>query len=161
MDTNVNHYTKKELAAIENFMPQEIFDAVVIVPTGKNHDSGFGAMKFILCRNFKIVGCVSGWSDVLHINGIGGYGKEDLNMQKRVAWCVDCLPKSKRAAIELALIALRKQIAKRPLPTSDDPDVTYYQCPMCGSYEYDDYCGHCGQRLISRGNSRTERKMKK
>lgn len=95
MDTNVNHYTKKELAAIENFMPQEIFNAVVIVPTGKNHDSGFGAMKFILCRNFKIVGCVSGWSDVLHINGIGGYGKEDLNMQKRVAWCIDCLPKSK------------------------------------------------------------------
>ena len=94
MDTNVNHYTKKELAAIENFMPHGKFNAVVIVPTGEKHDSGFGVMKFILCRGSEMVGCVSGWSDVLHFNGIGGYGKDDLNMQKCVAWGIDCLPRS-------------------------------------------------------------------
>lgn len=73
---------------------------------------------------------------------------ENNEAMSRLRSLIPRVTEEENAAIELALIALRKQIAKRPFPTlTDDPDVTYYQCPMCGSYEYDDYCGHCGQRL--------------
>lgn len=70
---------------------------VVIIPTNELHDSGFGCMKFALLNNRNIVGCVGGYSDVIHLNGIGGYGKYGdvaykTNMTKRIAWSIDCLP---------------------------------------------------------------------
>lgn len=96
MEKSIKEYTKEELLAIENFGKDNEFNAVVIVPTDEIHDSGYRNMKFILLKNLRIVGAVSGWSDVIHINGIGGYGRnweESLRtgLVKRVNWCIDCL----------------------------------------------------------------------
>ena len=71
---DINKMTKKEFLAIEEMKPTKPFTSVVIVPTGRTHDSGFGCMKFVLLDRNEIVGCVGGCSDVVHINGIGGYG---------------------------------------------------------------------------------------
>lgn len=95
----LNDYTLEELRAIEIFGEQEEFSAFAIVPMDELHDSGYRAMKFILERDGEIVGAVSGWSDVVHISGIGGYGqniKETIvsQMVPRVGMSMDCLPKS-------------------------------------------------------------------
>ena len=91
---NVDEMTKKELLEIENFMPTVDFNAIVIVPTKYKHDSGYRCMKFILCDGLKIVGAVSGCSDVVHINGIGGYGLSFDGQIKGYDWSIDCLFKS-------------------------------------------------------------------
>ena len=107
-DRGWNAYTRRQFLAMKNFAPRETFREVIIVPTGKRHDSGYGTMKFILTKENRIVGVVSGWSDVLHINGIGGYGKypgpvfdEALheNKVRCVGWRIDCLVKSKCARL--------------------------------------------------------------
>ena len=99
---SLNDYTLEELRAIENFGEQEEFNAFAIVPMEELHDSGYRCMKFILERDNDIVGAVSGWSDVVHVNGIGGYGTygDDFmsalksQMVPRVGMSMDCLPKS-------------------------------------------------------------------
>lgn len=96
----LTEYTKKEFLEMKNFGPEGLFTSIVIVPTNDKHDSGYRCMKFILIGNDGIVGVVSGWSDVVHINGIGGYGKDYKSslysgMTKRVGWSIDCLTKSR------------------------------------------------------------------
>lgn len=95
----LGQYTREEFLAMENFKPKGYFRDVIIVPTDEMHDSGYRCMKFILANKGRIVGVVSGWSDVVHINGIGGYGRfveDSIKTQtvKRVAWSIDCLPES-------------------------------------------------------------------
>ena len=93
----VENYTREELLAIDNFGEKVKFTGIVIVPTDEIHDSGYRCMKFILTDHMEIVGAVSGWSDVIHLNGIGGYGKEIFRMDglaKRIDWRIDCLAKS-------------------------------------------------------------------
>lgn len=99
IEKDITDYTRDEFLAMENFGQGEKFNAVIIVPTGELHDSGYQMMKFILTHNRKIVGVVGGWSDVVHINGIGGYGHDwkktmTTNMVPRVGWTIDCLPAS-------------------------------------------------------------------
>jgi len=99
MDKSLGDMTLTELRNIENFMPTKPFKDVVLVPMRKTHESGFRCMKFILVRHGEIVGAVSGWSDVMHINGIGGYGKdfnETIKTRKvdLTSWKIDCLAKS-------------------------------------------------------------------
>lgn len=76
------------------------FAALVIIPTNEKHDSGWVCMDFVavgfdgepICR-------MSGWSDVLEIDGIGGLGKGWLERYKcgqeptpPKSWKIDCLP---------------------------------------------------------------------
>lgn len=97
---NIMEMTKKDFQAIENSSPTKPFSGFVIVPTGKKHDSGYGCMKFVLTSGDEIVGCVGGYSDVVHLNGIGGYGTD---WERALAtgyvpvtdWNIDLLPKSK------------------------------------------------------------------
>ena len=99
---DINDYTLQELREIKTFGENEEFSAFVMVPMEELHDSGYRCMKFILERDREIVGAVSGWSDVVHINGIGSYGaygddfKSALKSQMvpRVGMSMDCLPKS-------------------------------------------------------------------
>ena len=47
------------------------------------HDSGFRSMAFVPCKDGEPIGIVSGGSDALHIEGIGGFGYKWLeNMHK-------------------------------------------------------------------------------
>lgn len=98
---NINKMSKKEFDELENFEPTGKFDAVVIIPTKDIHDSGYRCMRFVLTRHDDIVGVVSGWSDVIHINGIGGYGNWTSSLPidfskppKGYGWRIDCLAKS-------------------------------------------------------------------
>lgn len=93
---NVSLLAKKDLAEMANYTPEEKFNGVVIVPLNKRHSSGFRAMKYILVNGERIVGVLGGESDILHINGIGGYGLDFDNsiktgMVKRVGYSIDCL----------------------------------------------------------------------
>lgn len=87
--------TREEFENLDYFKPTDEFNGVVIIPTNELHDSGFGCMKFALTNGYNVVGCVGGGSDVIHLNGIGGYGKYNQNltdMVKRIDWSIDCLP---------------------------------------------------------------------
>ena len=93
---NINS-TKEEFENLDYYEPTDEFNGVVIIPTNELHDSGFGCMKFALTNGVEVVGCVGGGSDVIHLNGIGGYGNKDYdkalktNMVKRIDWSIDCL----------------------------------------------------------------------
>ena len=100
METITINSSIKEFEKLKNFEPKENFNGCIIIPTGDMHDSGFMCMKFALTQNDKVVGCVGGGSDVIHINGIGGYGKYENGFESaiitqkvsRVGWRIDCLP---------------------------------------------------------------------
>lgn len=81
----------------KNFMSVvKPFKSLVIIPTNEEHDSGYMCMDFVsVDEHGEPVERLSGCSDVLHINGIGGYGNwRSLNMPRLVppiAWSIDCL----------------------------------------------------------------------
>ena len=104
----ITEMTKQEFAELRHKKWNENigkFDAIVIIP-GKSidlHDSGYRNMTYVLCKENYPVCLAGGGSDVLHINGIGGYGGYKANnidkiIKTRLApvigWSIDCLPKS-------------------------------------------------------------------
>lgn len=80
--------------------PGMTFSRVIIVPQEDIHDSGYSVMSYVLVKKGEIVGKIGTASDVLHIDGIGGYGEWDSihgipTMVPVRAWSIDCLPTSK------------------------------------------------------------------
>lgn len=70
------------------------FDSYFI-PQGL-HDSGYRCMDFVACKKGKPICTLSGCSDVIHLNGIGGYGKPGNRVSPdekvdRIDWNIDCL----------------------------------------------------------------------
>lgn len=95
MTKNLNEYTIEEFREMELFGEDCLFNNVVIVPMNELHDSGYRCMKFILCHGRNIVGAVSGWSDVIHPNGIGNYGlSHDWCTTPNIGLSIDCLAES-------------------------------------------------------------------
>ncbi|HAQ52045.1 MAG TPA: hypothetical protein DCR12_04710 [Lachnospiraceae bacterium] len=92
--------TREDFENLDYFEPTGEFNGIVIIPTNEMHESGYRCMKFALMDHSEVVGCVGGSSDVIHLNGIGGYGKfgKDFDrslrtgLAKRVDWSIDCLP---------------------------------------------------------------------
>lgn len=85
----------EDFKKLEFQRPTGHFDSFIIIPTGEMHDSGYGCMKFALFNGEKYVGCVGGGSDVIHFNGIGGYGRSWIKMPKEVPvvdFCMDLFP---------------------------------------------------------------------
>ena len=74
------------------------FAALVIMPTRRMHDSGYRCMDFAAVDIYDEAICrISGCSDVLHLDGIGGYGHRWTRIPTSVpvsGWTFDCLPKS-------------------------------------------------------------------
>lgn len=81
------------------------FDSFVIVPVYNEdgeidlHDSGWGCMEFCLIdRHDEPIGKVGGGSDVVNLDGIGGYGDTWLRFtdNRRTipvhGWSIDLLP---------------------------------------------------------------------
>jgi len=65
------------------------------------HDSGFRLMNFVATKDGEPICLVSGCSDVLHLDGIGGFGYKWYENHGSVpnkvppsGWSIDCLPKS-------------------------------------------------------------------
>lgn len=87
----------------EKWHEHTICDCVVILPTRRIHDSDYRMMDFVAIRYGKPLLRVSGCSDVIHIDGIGGgeYRGKDGSLRmnfddkvERKAWGIDCLKKS-------------------------------------------------------------------
>lgn len=97
---DLNDITLKEFQDMECFGQTETFNDVIIVPTDDIHDSGYRCMKFVLVRRREIVGCVGGYSDVVHPNGICNCGQHpDINMYAKgfipaMHISIDCLKES-------------------------------------------------------------------
>ncbi len=80
------------------------FSSLVILPGRAKdiHDSGYRDMDFVaIDSNDEPIARLSGGSDVVHINGIGGLGQGWLKKYGKmpdqitpVDWSIDCLPKS-------------------------------------------------------------------
>lgn len=82
------------------------FDGLVIIPVENEdgtinlHDSGWGRMEFCLINtNDEPIGRVGGGSDVVNLDGIGGYGADWLSKYGKVprqipihGWTLDLLP---------------------------------------------------------------------
>ena len=73
------------------------FSALVIIPQDYAHDSGWMCMDFVAVdKEGEPICKLSGCSDVLDLDGIGGYGKwldgELPNCIKPKGWRIDCLP---------------------------------------------------------------------
>lgn len=83
-----------------NFMSYvKPFRSLVLIPTDVEHDSGYMCMDFVSVDDHdEPIERLSGCSDVLHINGIGGYGRwkgfDASLLIKPISWSIDCLKTS-------------------------------------------------------------------
>ena len=73
------------------------FSALVIIPQDCAHDSGWMCMDFVaVSKEGEPICRLSGCSDVLNLDGIGGYGNwydgEFPNYIEPKGWSIDCLP---------------------------------------------------------------------
>lgn len=78
-----------------------LIDSVVFLPTRKKHDSGFRCIDFVAVKGNTPFCRLSGCSDVIHLEGIGGYGFNWLSKYHTCpatvppsGWSIDCLPTS-------------------------------------------------------------------
>ena len=99
MEKYLQDMTLQDFRDIKPFRPIGVFNAFTIVPTDEIHDSGYRCMKFVLDYHNEIVGCCGGYSDVVNLNGIGGYGRDwktSLMTGKIdvIDWTMDCLTES-------------------------------------------------------------------
>ena len=74
---------------------------IVILPCKELHDSGYRCMDFVAVSKGEPICRLSGCSDVIHVDGIGGYGHDWLeehghcpSLVPPSSWSIDCLPKS-------------------------------------------------------------------
>jgi hypothetical protein len=101
---NINDMTRKQFEAVpfrEDWSAEVRCDEIVILPQRKMHDSGYRCMDFVAVKNGEPVCRLSGDSDVIHVDGIGGFGRDWLTHYGHCpdsvppsAWSIDCLPKS-------------------------------------------------------------------
>ena len=95
-EKDINEWTVKEFQAL----PRAVYGddikeiaSLIILPTGKVHDSGFGTMDFVAVnKDGKPIARLSGHSDVLCI---------DWYNDSKKLWSIDCLKKSKLLRIFL------------------------------------------------------------
>jgi hypothetical protein len=97
---DINNCTKKEFESLpKREWGEDIgeFDSLIILPTRHTHDSGYRCMDFVAVKREKAICRLSGCSDVIHIDGIGGFGEWEGDIPTLIPpkeWCVDCLKKS-------------------------------------------------------------------
>ena len=77
--------------------PVQPFYSLVIIPQEEMHESGFRCMDYVAVkRDGEPIIRLSGCSDVLEIDGIGGYGdwhgKPIPDSRPIQGWKIDCLP---------------------------------------------------------------------
>ena len=102
---NINEMTRKEFEALPNKEWNELieFNSLIILPgrTRDKHESGYRCMSFVAVAEKGPQCLLSGCSDVIHIDGIGGYGENWFKKYGTVpqtippsGWSIDCLQKS-------------------------------------------------------------------
>jgi hypothetical protein len=102
---NVNEMTRKQFEELEHreWDKEIVCSGLVIIPgrASNMHDSGYRCMDLVAVDGDKAVCLLAGGSDVIHVDGIGGYGDNWLEKYKTIpsmtppiSWSMDCLPKS-------------------------------------------------------------------
>lgn len=66
-----------------------ICDSLIIIPSKKLHESGFRCLAFASVVGNTPTNLISGCSDVIHIEGIGGYRAGEISVP--AGWFIDCL----------------------------------------------------------------------
>ena len=97
---NMNKVNFKKINYRKSFLSEEpLFDSVIIIPETTKHDSGWRNLDFIGCIKREPIVRLSGRSDVLHLDGIGGFGFNCLmkfgqipNVVEPKDIKIDCLP---------------------------------------------------------------------
>lgn len=99
---NVCNLTKEDFQKVPDRKWDEVItcNSFVIIPTGELHDSGFQCMEIVALDDKHNPMCkCSGCSDVVNLDGIGGYGKSlefynlgHIPLNKLVGWSLDVLP---------------------------------------------------------------------
>lgn len=69
------------------------FTSLIILPQRRLHDSGYRIMSFVAVKHGVPICRLGMCSDVLHMDGIGGYHKK-IPIEIPAGWTVDCLPTS-------------------------------------------------------------------
>jgi len=99
---DINKMSRKQFLELPHRKWDEVIecDSLIILPMPTRHDSGYRNMYFVAVSGDKAV-LIGGGSDVIHIDGIGGYG---INWVKKYGgvpkfippsgWSIDCLPVS-------------------------------------------------------------------
>ena len=105
----INEMSKEDFKSVPYYTDAGIdlsnleFNSIVIIPTDEMHESGYMCMDYVLVsiEEYAPICKVGGMSDVLEIDGIGGYGYGSILNCKRLdgkcvlepkGWCIDCLP---------------------------------------------------------------------
>jgi hypothetical protein len=99
--SDINYWTRKQFEDLP-FRPswdEELkCDSIIVLPLRRKHDSGYRVMDFVAVVNGMPICRLSGCSDVLHIDGIGGLGYNWLEEYHKVpdkvipsGWSMDCL----------------------------------------------------------------------
>ena len=84
---HLGNWSKKEFEALPARGWNEdigLFDSLIILPTNRMHDSGYKCIDFVSVLEGVPKWKLSGCSDVLHINGIGGLGYNWLEKNETV-----------------------------------------------------------------------------
>ena len=88
----------RELPSRKWGQPVEGITSILILPQTKKfglHDSGYRFMDFVACNKGTAYCLLSGYSDVAHLGGIGGFNNPNWVNDKivnRGNWSIDCLP---------------------------------------------------------------------
>ena len=104
MNRNIREMTIKEFRALpyrKKWNKDVVCDSIILLPERRLHDSGFRCIDFIAVRDECAIFRLSGCSDVLHLDGIAGFGYKWLAKYGGCpatippsGWQMDCLPKS-------------------------------------------------------------------
>lgn len=97
---DINEMTRKEfeeLPSREDWSEDVYADCLVILPKRRLHDSGYRCLDYVAVSKERMIR-VAGCSDVMHIDGIGGFGDDWMNKYGTcpkavhpIGWSVDCL----------------------------------------------------------------------
>lgn len=101
---DIHKMKRKDFEALPNRRWDEDigeFDTLIVLPLRSRHDSGYRCMDFVAVIKDKPICRLSGCSDVIQIDGVGGLGSNWATRYGRVpksvpptGWSIDCLPVS-------------------------------------------------------------------
>jgi hypothetical protein len=101
---DVNEMTRREFEELpqrERWDEEIECSSLVVLPSRRLHGSGFRCMAFVLVQENIAFMRVGGGSDVVHIDGIGGFGYRWSDREGAMrfllppsGWGIDCLKKS-------------------------------------------------------------------
>lgn len=102
---DIKEFRKEDFKAYDSVYinPAKLYNriyGIVIANTDYTHDSGYKCIRaYALDIDNNIIGTITDYSDVIHINGIGGYGKYShyidsptSDLVERKSFSIDLLP---------------------------------------------------------------------